>query len=435
MKRLYFDGKTQIDQLTAQVEQLQNAIANQRMSQSRTSLDDSEYTTRFHRLNGAINNLAFNIRKDWTTLPPWLDKYVSADALKTGKQEMTAVGRAVISRWIVEEIFDRCFHPGLDPELSGQLKIIERNIRLFSYKMNSQEELDALTSKVVAWRMTTLEGLQAVLNSPESNQHRQDFTQRAATNLTANLYQHLTNPAPLGVDGSASMIVELAVGIAFHIPMESRDVAITYPLPLEDVVPHLMEVEKTGLPTIETRSADDSDSDGEGSGGKDEGPAGKDRRGMFLSSTYLLPFYRPLLTCLSQQPSRRKMPPRYGSRASCLSTCADDRCWSRHRSGHSDKDGLGICTWQNVLDTNTERAEVFSRFSSFRYIHPRAPFTREIQRRKQTRRGWVGKKKRELLFLQDTEAKKGFSGEEAGLDDIREGGVRWDMVGRRRTDN
>ncbi len=112
MKRLYFDGKTQVDQLTVQVEQLQNAIANQRMSQSRTSLDDSEYMTRFNRLNGAITNLAFNIRKDWVTLPAWLDRYVSAEALKTGKQEMTAVGRAVISRWIVEEIFHHCFHPG-----------------------------------------------------------------------------------------------------------------------------------------------------------------------------------------------------------------------------------------------------------------------------------------------------------------------------------
>jgi hypothetical protein len=56
VKRLYFDGKKEIEQLSGQVEQLQNAIANQRMSQSRTSLDDSEYTTRFNRLNGAINN-------------------------------------------------------------------------------------------------------------------------------------------------------------------------------------------------------------------------------------------------------------------------------------------------------------------------------------------------------------------------------------------
>ncbi|KAJ9130332.1 S-adenosylmethionine-dependent methyltransferase-like protein [Pleurostoma richardsiae] len=285
VKRLYFDGKTQVEQLTSQVEQLQNAIANQRMSQSRTSLDDNEYTTRFNRLNGAINNLSFNIRKDWVTLPSWLDRYVSTDALKTGKQEMTAVGRAIITRWVAEEIFGRCFHPGLDPELSRQLKEIEQNIRRFSYTMNSQEEYDALTSKVVSWRMATLEGLQRVLQSPESASHRQDFTRRATTNLTACLFQHLTEPPPAGVDGSASMIVELAVGIASNLPLESRDVAITYPLPLDPVQPDLMDVEKTGLPPIETRGDGEADDEDSGGSGKDaaggessSGKSGKDRK-------------------------------------------------------------------------------------------------------------------------------------------------------------
>ncbi|KAK4235505.1 hypothetical protein C8A03DRAFT_36650 [Achaetomium macrosporum] len=304
VKRLYFENKKEIEQLNNQVEQLQNAIANQRMSQSRTSLDDNEYTTRFNRLNGAINNLSFNIRKDWVTLPSWLVPFVSADALKTGKQEMTAVGRAVITRWIVEEIFNRCFHPGLDPELSRQLKVIEHNIRHFSYTMNSQEEFDALTSKVVSWRMATLEGLQDVLRSGDSVNHRNDFTRRATSNLTACLFQHLTDPPPAGVDGSASMIVELAVGIASNLPLESRDVAIIYPLPEQPIQPELMEVEKTGLPALENRPSDASeegagdDSGGggggnAGSGGKNEGPnkdgggGGKDRRGDKMRSGML----------------------------------------------------------------------------------------------------------------------------------------------------
>ncbi|KAK4123333.1 hypothetical protein N657DRAFT_634496 [Parathielavia appendiculata] len=291
VKRLYFDGKKEIEHLSSQVEQLQNAIANQRMSQSRTSLDDSEYTTRFNRLNGAINNLSFNIRKDWVTLPQWLVPFVSADALKTGKQEMTAVGRAVITRWIVEEIFNRCFHPGLDPELSRQLKLIELNIRHFSYTMNSQEEYDALTSKVVSWRMATLEGLQDVLRSAESVNHRNEFTRSATSNLTASLFQHLADPPPAGVDGSASMIVELAVGIASNLPLESRDVHIIYPLPETPIQPELMEVEKTGLPALEARPSDASEEggaaeDGGGGAGSAGGgkeasnkDGGKDRRG------------------------------------------------------------------------------------------------------------------------------------------------------------
>ncbi|EQK97439.1 S-adenosylmethionine-dependent methyltransferase-like protein [Ophiocordyceps sinensis CO18] len=254
VKRLYFENKFQITHLTGQVEQLQNAVANQRMSQSRTAWDDNEYSTRFNRLNGAINNLSFNIRKDWRRLPPWLDSYVSVDAVKTGKQEMTAVGRAIVSRWIVEEIFDKCFHPGLDPQLSSQLKQIELSIRGNAYTMHSQEEFDALTTKVVNWRMATLDGLQQRLNSPEMGENLAMLISKATKKMTAYLYQHLNNPPPSGVEGSTSMIAELAVAIATNLPIESRDVAIMYPLPGDAVQTHLMEIEKTGLPTLDSHN-------------------------------------------------------------------------------------------------------------------------------------------------------------------------------------
>uniref|UniRef100_A0A8H7K5J2 Uncharacterized protein n=1 Tax=Bionectria ochroleuca TaxID=29856 RepID=A0A8H7K5J2_BIOOC len=230
------------------------------MSQSRTALDDSEYSNRFNRLNGAINNLAFNIRKDWRAAPPWLAAYVSSDALKTGKQEMTAVGRAVISRWLMDQIFDRVFHPGLDPVLSSHLKGIELNIRGSAYTLNSQEEFDALTTKIVNWRMATLDGLNSVLNSPATTEHRQNLTSMSTSNLTAELYQYLNEPPPPGVEGSASMIVELAIGITANLPLESRDVAIVYPLPGELVQPGIMEIEKAPLPPLDdTDSGDDKE--------------------------------------------------------------------------------------------------------------------------------------------------------------------------------
>ncbi|CAK7218278.1 hypothetical protein SEUCBS140593_003493 [Sporothrix eucalyptigena] len=275
VKRLYFEGKGQIDQLTGQIEHLQNAIANQRMSQSRTALDDSEYATRFNRLNGAMNNLSFNIRKDWVRLPSWIAPYTSSDALKTGKQEMTAVGRAIICCWVVEFIFERCFHPSLDPELSFQLKEIEHNIRRNSHKLSSQEEYDALTYKIISWRMATLEGLQGVLSSPESSENRAKFTQQAVADLTSYLSHHLTDPAPPGIEGSASTIVELAVGIASNLPMESRDVVVTLPRPLDYVAPHLMDVEKAGLPSLE-RPADDGGDQDDDDDATDDGTANDD---------------------------------------------------------------------------------------------------------------------------------------------------------------
>ncbi len=122
VKGLYFEK-------TSQVEQLQNTLANQRLSQSRTSLDDSEYMTRFQRLDGATTNLAFNIRKDWRTVPAWLSQSVNQDAMNIGKQEMTAVGRACITKFIVDEIFSRTLQPGLEAELRRNLKAVEQNIR------------------------------------------------------------------------------------------------------------------------------------------------------------------------------------------------------------------------------------------------------------------------------------------------------------------
>lgn len=239
-------------------------------------MDDNEYAGRFSRLNGAINNLSFNIRKDWRSVPPWLERYVSVDALKTGKQEMTAVGRAVISKWLVEELFDSVFHPGLEPDFSAQLKDVELSIRENAYTMNSQEEFDALTAKIVQWRMATLDGLHKYLQSPSAADNRQNLTARATSNLTACLYQYLSSPPPPGVDSSTSMIIELAIGIVANLPMESRDVAITYPLPESIVRPSHMEVEKGELPAPEGFGAS---SDSEDDGDKDKLKNGKCRTG------------------------------------------------------------------------------------------------------------------------------------------------------------
>lgn len=254
VKGLYFEK-------LAQVEQLQNTLANQRLSQSRTSLDDSEYATRFNRLDGAIKEIAFSIRKDWKTIPRWLGPYVNQDAQKTGTKEMTAVGRAVISRWINEEIFSKCFHPGLDMGLSSELKRIEQNIRFFASPSTNQEESDMLTSKVVQWRLSTIEGLGYKLNSSDSHETKAMFTQMAVSNLTAHLIQHLQEPAPQGIEGNATSIIELAIGIASHLPLESRDISIVYPLPGDSVLP-TFKVEPP-LPALENPGLDpSSDVDG-----------------------------------------------------------------------------------------------------------------------------------------------------------------------------
>lgn len=224
MKKYYFDKD-------AQVQQLQNTLAHQRLAQSHTSLDDSEYTTRFTRLDGAINQLSFNIRKDWRSIPLWLSPHVNKDAPLAGTKEMTAVGRACMTRWLVDEILDRYFHPALEPSLSSQLKIIEKNLRRFAPPTPSDEEKDALLVRIANWRLATLDGLQEMLCSPQAGEYRSTLTGNLIEKLIACLEMHLKEPAPPGLEGGVSMIVELAVGIAANLPLESRDVFVEYVLP------------------------------------------------------------------------------------------------------------------------------------------------------------------------------------------------------------
>ncbi|GAB7361914.1 hypothetical protein MBLNU230_g1952t1 [Neophaeotheca triangularis] len=252
VKKYYFEKEDQ-------VKQLQNSLAHQRLSQSRTSLDDSEYTARFNRLDGLIAQLAFSIRKNWRSMPPWLVQSVNKDAVQTGKQEMTAAGRAFISCWLVEEVFDKYFHPDLDPTTSTLLKTLQRNIRRFAPPAQSAEEEDYLIAKVVNWRLSTLEALTDALRSPACPSNRQTLTTTLQNNLIAALASHLQDPPPADLEGGVHMIIELVVSIAIHLPVESRDVAVEYFLPGTPIVPEQMKVE-SGIPPLGVSIADDGES-------------------------------------------------------------------------------------------------------------------------------------------------------------------------------
>ena len=242
VKKYYFDKD-------AQVSQLQNTLAHQRLSMTRTSLDDNEYANRFSRLDGAINNLAFNIRRDWRAVPPWLAPYVNRDAATQPTKEMTAVGRAAISRWLVDELLERYFHPSIEPGFSAQLKIIEKNLRRFAPITNTDDEKDNLLSKISNWRLSTLDGLQEVLASGQAAENRAQLTSSLVEKLVASLSMLLKDPAPPGLEGGVSMIIELAVSIAVNLPQESRDVFINYVTPGQAISETIMKIE-TGLPAL-----------------------------------------------------------------------------------------------------------------------------------------------------------------------------------------
>lgn len=254
VKKYYFDKD-------AQVQQLQNTLAHQRLSQSRTSLDDNEYSNRFQRLDGAINNLAFNLRRDWRSIPPWLAPHVNRDAATQPTKEMTAVGRACISRWLVDELLERYFHPSLEPSFSAQLKIIEKNLRRFAAPTPSEEEKDSLLARISNWRLATLDGLQEVLSSSQAAENRASLTDSLVEKLIASLSMMLKEPSPPGLEGGVSMIVELAVGIAANLPLESRDVFFEYVTPGVLVQEAWMKIE-VGLPALTNPGEGPTEGDG-----------------------------------------------------------------------------------------------------------------------------------------------------------------------------
>lgn len=208
-----------------------------------------EYGTRFNRLDGLIAQLSFAIRKDWKAIPPWLQPVVNKNAVETGKQEMTAVGRAFISQWLVENIFDKYFHPDLETGLSTQLKTIQLNIRRYAATCHTTEDEDALNAKVINWRLATLEGLADQLKAAQSGPNRTTLTETLNEKLIGSIQMYLNDPAPPDLNGGVPMIVELAISVAQHLPLESREVQIEYFYPGQSLAPEFMKME-TGIPAL-----------------------------------------------------------------------------------------------------------------------------------------------------------------------------------------
>lgn len=182
---------------------------------------------------------------------------------------MTVVGRASISRWVLDEIFEQFFHPSLDVNLSMHLKLIENNIRNSFPQPQSIEEDDALSTKVCNWRITTLDALQSKINGNSAIEYRSHLSEHLVKTLVEKLQQHLHEPAPVGLLGGVQMIVDIAVGLAANLPLESRDVKVWYPLPGAFFDPKYMKGEALLPPLLNPAQPKPSEGDE-----KDDGARG-----------------------------------------------------------------------------------------------------------------------------------------------------------------
>jgi hypothetical protein len=154
-----------------------------------------------------------------------------------------------MSQWLVSNLFDMYFHPSLELGLSRDLKEVWHNVRKYCPPFQSGEEEEALNAKLVNWRMTTIDGLQERLRAPEASQHYSRLVDMLNEKMVGDMSLLLSDPAPPDLAGGVSMIIELAVSVAQHIPLESRDVAIEYFYPGAPIVPDLMKLE-TGIPQL-----------------------------------------------------------------------------------------------------------------------------------------------------------------------------------------
>lgn len=259
VKRYYFDKE-------AQVQHLQNTVAHQRMAVSRTVLDDNEYANRFQRLDGAIKDLAFSVRKDWRSIPSWLHGLVTDDALQTGTKEMTAIGRAVISRWLVEEVFQRHFHPGLEPGLSLQLKTIEMNLRRQQMRPATDEDRENAIARLSNWRRTTFDGLGDMLADAAAQEHRGQLIEHLTAELASFLGGQLNDSRLPGLEAGVRMIIENTINIAEKIPLEARDVCVEYFPPNISFVEGYMKVEGQ-LPPLNHQPPPPADQEGDENAG------------------------------------------------------------------------------------------------------------------------------------------------------------------------
>lgn len=256
------------------MQHLQNTVAHQRMAVSRTVLDDNEYANRFQRLDGAIKDLAFSVRKDWRAVPSWLRGLVTDEAVSTGTKEMTSVGRAVISRWLAEELFHKYFHPGLETGLSLQLKSIEMNLRRQQMRPATDEDRENATARLSNWRRTTFDGLGDMLADAAAQKHRAELIEHLSVELASFLSSQVHEAALPGLEAGVRMIIENSVNIAEKIPLEARDVCVEYVPPNVTFAEGHMKVEGQ-LPPLSRQPPPPADQDPDEAAGveSDSSPA------------------------------------------------------------------------------------------------------------------------------------------------------------------
>ncbi len=145
-----------------------------------------------------------------------------------------------------------------------------------------------LIGKISNWRLATLDGLSELLGSAQAAEYRATLTETLQEKLKACLGMHLKQPPPAELEPGVESIMELAIGIAANLPLESRDVFVEYITPGAAVNEAYMKIE-SGLPALTNpgsseghessdKSSEETALEGSSKDGASEEPGGMEER-------------------------------------------------------------------------------------------------------------------------------------------------------------
>ncbi|KAK9450444.1 uncharacterized protein V1518DRAFT_413859 [Limtongia smithiae] len=229
------------DALDKKLQSTENELAGKNIEDSRSERDDVTYQTEFANFDKDLIEAALMLRDKVREYPDWVRK--TRLDFKT-KLITNYASRAVLARWIAEEIFGRYLHPGIDLTLSMRLKKAEK--RLARYY--TPGEIAIWRRMLVRAVLPTAKPTVELTDTPEYNAHLEhaasSFLHTNIWNINAanTMPENSVKPSQL-VPANVLSLVENAFSLMATMSLETRYVMVTYPLPLEKFDKNRMTIE------------------------------------------------------------------------------------------------------------------------------------------------------------------------------------------------
>ncbi|KAK9480853.1 hypothetical protein V1514DRAFT_324641 [Lipomyces japonicus] len=244
-KRNLESSKIEIETQKKRADNLESSLAHQSIDRNRTLQDDSVYVAAFENINGSLKSIAYKYRENWVSLPEWIS---SVKNVKT-----IPLRRALLAKWIAEDIFDVYLHPALDIETSVTLKKIDK-----SFGQRNPRE-------VAIWRQNTVknlipeevtgqQGSYGTLEAlPAFARHRAAVLESFANRFSRFWDPKLLDPLTKRISSFPEdliLVVDEILKLLASMSLETRNIIVKYYNPGEVFNPEYMSVDDETDPPV-----------------------------------------------------------------------------------------------------------------------------------------------------------------------------------------